>query len=109
MAEDRLRKLTPENRELANNLRHEVLELQRAARAQPPPSKKKPQGSVRDSEERLVPAQSNGPRGQKRVRDQELEKVSTQRLPSRPHVSELPALPEFCCTTVCLGLPLTLL
>lgn len=76
VAEDRLRKLTQENRELANNLRHEVLAAQRAARAQPPPSKKKTQGSTRGSEERQMSVSAAGPRGQKRMRDQDLEKVS---------------------------------
>ncbi|XPS71876.1 Esa1p-associated factor [Ascochyta lentis] len=71
--EDRLRKLTPENRELANNLRHEMLQAQRAARAQPPPTKKKAQGSTRGSEERQTSV-SAPPRGQKRMRDQDLEK-----------------------------------
>ncbi|KAF2017019.1 histone acetylase complex subunit [Aaosphaeria arxii CBS 175.79] len=73
--EDRLRKITPENRELANQLRHEMLAAQRAARAQPPPSKRKPQGSTRGSEERQTSvAATAGPRGQKRVRDHDLEK-----------------------------------
>lgn len=72
--EDRLRKLSPENRELANNLRHEMLQAQRAARAQPPPAKKKVQGSTRGSEERQTSV-SAAPRGQKRMRDQDLEKV----------------------------------
>jgi mortality factor 4-like protein 1 len=74
--EDRLRKLSPENRELANNLRHEMLAAQRAARAQPQPSKKKPQGSTRGSEERQTSVAA-APRGQKRLRDHDLEKVST--------------------------------
>ncbi|KAF1962830.1 NuA4 histone acetyltransferase complex, Eaf3/MRG15 subunit [Byssothecium circinans] len=72
--EDRLRKLTQENRELANSLRHEVLAAQRAARAQPAPSKKKTQGSTRGSEERQMSASAAGPRGQKRMRDHDLEK-----------------------------------
>jgi hypothetical protein len=75
--EDRLRKLSPENRELANNLRHEILAAQRAARAQPAPSKKKAQGSTRGSEERQTSATA-APRGQKRVRDNELEKVRSE-------------------------------
>ncbi|KAF2635015.1 mortality factor 4-like protein-like protein 1 [Massarina eburnea CBS 473.64] len=75
--EDRLRKLTQENRELANSLRHEVLAQQRAARAQPPPSKKKTQGSARGSEERQMSASATGPRGQKRMRDHDLEKEET--------------------------------
>ncbi|KAJ4311030.1 Esa1p-associated factor [Neodidymelliopsis sp. IMI 364377] len=71
--EDRLRKLSPENRELANNLRHEMLNAQRAARAQAAPAKKKAQGSTRGSEERQTSV-SAAPRGQKRMRDQDLEK-----------------------------------
>ncbi|KAL6703313.1 Esa1p-associated factor [Coniothyrium glycines] len=73
--EDRLRKLSPENRELANNLRHEMLAAQRAARAQPQPAKKKAQGSMRGSEERQTSvAATTAPRGQKRLRDNDLEK-----------------------------------
>jgi len=72
--EDRLRKLSPENRELANNLRHEMLAAQRAARAQPLPAKKKTQGSARGSEERQTSASAVAPRGQKRLRDHDLEK-----------------------------------
>lgn len=74
--EDRLRKLTQENRELANSLRHAVLEQQRAQRAQAQPVKKKTQTSTRGSEERQTPVQAAPPRGQKRMRDQDLEKVS---------------------------------
>ena len=75
---DRLRKLSPENRELANNLRHEMLAAQRAARAQPLPAKKKPQGSIRGSEERQTSVSAvTAPRGQKRMRDNDLEKVSS--------------------------------
>lgn len=87
--EDRLRKLTPENRELANNLRHEMLQAQRAARAQPQPVKKKAQGSARGSEERQTSV-SAAPRGQKRMRDQDLEKVylpsQSEASPSTHHV-----------------------
>ncbi|KAF2624203.1 NuA4 histone acetyltransferase complex, Eaf3/MRG15 subunit [Macroventuria anomochaeta] len=71
--EDRLRKLSPENREMANQLRHEMLQAQRAARAQPQPVKKKAQGSTRGSEERQTSV-SAAPRGQKRMRDHDLEK-----------------------------------
>jgi hypothetical protein len=74
--EDRLRKLTPENRDLANNLRHEMLAAQRAATKQVAASKKKPQGSTRGSEERQMSVQATGPRGQKRMRDNDLEKVT---------------------------------
>jgi mortality factor 4-like protein 1 len=73
--EDRLRKLSPENRELANNLRHEMLAAQRAARVQPQPPKKKAQGSARGSEERQTSVSAAAPRGQKRMRDNDLEKV----------------------------------
>lgn len=74
--EDRLRKLTPENKELANNLRHEVLQSQRSQRAlAATSSKKKTQSSTRGSEERQTSvATGAGPRGQKRGRDYEIEK-----------------------------------
>lgn len=51
-----------------------MLAAQRAARAQPAPAKKKAQGSVRGSEERQSSVTA-APRGQKRVRDNDLEKV----------------------------------
>lgn len=57
-----------------------MLQAQRAARAAPPPVKKKAQGSTRGSEERQTSV-SAAPRGQKRMRDQDLEKVC---LTSRP-------------------------
>lgn len=74
-----MRKITQENRDLANSLRQEMLAIQRAARAQPAPTttKKKPQGSTRGSEERQTSVSAApGPRGQKRLREQDLEKVS---------------------------------
>lgn len=52
-----------------------MLAAQRAARAQPAPTKKKAQGSTRGSEERQTSVTA-APRGQKRVRDNDLEKVS---------------------------------
>jgi mortality factor 4-like protein 1 len=76
--EDRLRKLTQENRDLANSLRHEMLAAQRAARAAPATGKKKMHDSMRGSEERQTSVAATGPRGQKRMRDQDLEKVSAQ-------------------------------
>ncbi|KAH8708603.1 MRG-domain-containing protein [Phaeosphaeriaceae sp. PMI808] len=72
--EDRLRKLSPENRELANGLRHDMLAAQRAARQQPQPPKKKAHGSARGSEERQLSVSATAPRGQKRMRDNDLEK-----------------------------------
>jgi hypothetical protein len=51
-----------------------MLNAQRAARAQAAPAKKKAQGSTRGSEERQTSV-SAAPRGQKRMRDQDLEKV----------------------------------
>jgi len=89
--EDRLRKLSPENRELANNLRHEMLAAQRAARAQPAPAKKKAQGSARGSEERQTSV-SAAPRGQKRVRDNDLEKEEAfQNITKNLQLVQLPA------------------
>lgn len=52
-----------------------MLAAQRAARVQPPPSKKKAQGSTRGSEERQTSVSAAAPRGQKRMRDNDLEKV----------------------------------
>lgn len=92
--QDRLRKLTPENRELANNIRHEMLQAQRAARAAPPPVKKRAQGSTRGSEERQTSV-SAAPRGQKRMRDQDLEKVCLVFRPlPHPQACSLPRYPE---------------
>lgn len=77
--EDRLRKLTPENRDLANSLRQAMLQAQREARAIPTTTKKNAKGSTRGSEERQTSvAAAAGPRGQKRGRDYEIEKVSTR-------------------------------
>lgn len=87
--ENRLRKLSPENRELANNLRHEMLAQQRAARAQTQPVKKKAQGSTRGSEERQTSVAAAAPRGQKRMRDNDLEKV---RAPHSPKPQSLHSL-----------------
>jgi mortality factor 4-like protein 1 len=79
--EDRLRKLTQENRELAISLRQEMLAVQRAERAVPAPAKKqKAQASARGSEERQTSVAAAGPRGQKRLRDHDLEKVSPSSL-----------------------------
>ncbi|KAF2277594.1 mortality factor 4-like protein-like protein 1 [Westerdykella ornata] len=75
--EDRLRKVTQENRDLANSLRQDMLAAQRAARAASTASKKKTQGSARGSEERQTSVAAAGPRGQKRLRDHDLEKEET--------------------------------
>ncbi|KAF2199603.1 NuA4 histone acetyltransferase complex, Eaf3/MRG15 subunit [Delitschia confertaspora ATCC 74209] len=72
--EDRLRKLTQENKELANNLRNEMLQQQRNAKAQAAASKTKSKGSARGSEERQTSVTANAPRGQKRGRDYDIEK-----------------------------------
>lgn len=80
-----MRKVTQENRELANSLRQEMLALQRAAKAAPTTTKKKAQGSTRGSEERQTSVSAAAPRGQKRMRDHDLEKVSlTPRLRAMP-------------------------
>ncbi|KAI9837636.1 MAG: Esa1p-associated factor [Thelocarpon superellum] len=82
--QDRLRKLTDENRELAQNLKREV-EMARhqssnTFKKAPTSTKKKTGGgsdfgSTRGSEERHSSVQAHaGPRGQKRGRDYELEK-----------------------------------
>ncbi|KAF2748997.1 MRG-domain-containing protein [Sporormia fimetaria CBS 119925] len=97
--EDRLRKLTQENRELATSLRNDVLAAQREklkgtscifsrpkrpcpdtnieARMAPSSApKKKPHASNRGSEERQTSVAAP-PRGQKRMRDHDLEKEET--------------------------------
>ena len=51
-----------------------MLQAQRAARQVVQPVKKKAQGSTRGSEERQTSVAA-APRGQKRMRDQDLEKV----------------------------------
>jgi hypothetical protein len=71
-----MRKLTQENREIANQLRQDMLAAQRAAKAQLTTTKKKAQGSARGSEERQTSVSAAAPRGQKRMRDHDLEKVS---------------------------------
>ena len=77
--QDRLRKLTDDNRELANNLRREVL-AQTASKAPPKTSSKSRRGqgsefgSGRGSEERSS-APITGGRGSKRARDNDIEKV----------------------------------
>lgn len=74
--QDRLRKFTDENRELATTLRREAESAFRQRNAKPTPSSKRRGGSdrssARGSEERQmsVPA-----RGTKRGRDNEIEKV----------------------------------
>ncbi|MCJ1309062.1 Esa1p-associated factor [Agyrium rufum] len=86
VSESRLRKLSAENKELAQNLRKD-LEAQRkpAASKATAPGKKRGAtdvSSVRDSEERSsVPAMG---RGQKRGRDNEVEKVSNASFNSAP-------------------------
>jgi hypothetical protein len=77
--QDRLRKLTDENKELARNLREEAQSFQRskdkAQKAPPFTGKKRGVDSVRESEERQSSvAAPNQPRG-KRARDVETEKV----------------------------------
>ncbi|KAK5047873.1 Esa1p-associated factor [Exophiala bonariae] len=82
--QDRLRKLTDDNRELAANLRRELL-AQNAQSAQKPVAKPmgktrrgqdSEMGSGRGSEERTSSIPAGGGRGSKRVRDNDIEKVS---------------------------------
>ena len=74
--QDRIRKNSDENKELAANLKSELDRMTRPAKAAASSTKKKAPGSdlssTRGSEERLTPATG---RGQKRVRDNEIEKV----------------------------------
>jgi len=88
-----------------------MLAAQRAARAQPLPAKKKTQGSARGSEERQTSASAVAPRGQKRLRDHDLEKVScapdvvvglhlrVANGPSRRSTSRTSLLSEYICRT----------
>lgn len=69
--QDRLRKFNDDNKELANHLKKEM-ETMRARSQKTSTHKKRTAGSARDSEERS----STAPRGQKRGRDFEIEKVS---------------------------------
>ncbi|KAI9799261.1 MAG: Esa1p-associated factor [Piccolia ochrophora] len=102
--QDRLRKFTEENRELASNLRKEVEEQMRAATgAKKNAASHKKKGaaggsdfsSARGSEERHSSVQAGGPRGQKRGRDFDIERedhhLSTPRilLPLPPHLKSL--------------------
>ena len=74
--QDRIRKNSDENKELAANLKSELDRLTRPAKAPVPSTKKKAASSdlssLRGSEERLTPVTG---RGQKRGRDNEIEKV----------------------------------
>ncbi|KAJ5273399.1 hypothetical protein N7478_008524 [Penicillium angulare] len=74
--EDRLRKWTDENRELATNIRKEAEASLRGKNVKTPTSKKRAiseHSSVRDSEER---GNSVSGRGNKRVRENDIERVS---------------------------------
>jgi mortality factor 4-like protein 1 len=76
--QDRLRKATEDNRELAATLRRDAEAAMRQRSAQKP-GKKRTTGSdlnsFRDSEER----QSSTGRGTKRARDAEIEKVNSNK------------------------------
>ena len=76
VVEDRLRKLTDENRELATHIRREAESSQRLKNAKGPSKKRamSDRSSVRDSEER---GNSTSGRPNKRVRENEIEKVSS--------------------------------
>lgn len=85
MPQERLRKLTEENKELASNLKKDMDAQRRAASGKPAsiPHKKRPLGSdsARGSEDRSS-AVPQGPRGTKRGRDIEgIDKVSASILP----------------------------
>ncbi|KAF7507334.1 hypothetical protein GJ744_010651 [Endocarpon pusillum] len=83
VSEDRLRKLTEDNRELAASLRRDVMQTESRARNPKPvtaPKKGRTQGSEigsgRGSEERNSSVPTGG-RGAKRGKDNEIEKVAT--------------------------------
>ena len=82
---DRVRKLTDENRELAQNLKKELDATRKPMAPKVVGSKKKHAGSdlssTRGSEERQSSAPATG-RGQKRGRDSEIEKVGSLISPS---------------------------
>ncbi|KAJ5533091.1 hypothetical protein N7494_009643 [Penicillium frequentans] len=81
--EDRLRKWSDENRELAANIRREAEASLRAKNVKPGSTTKKramsERSSVRDSEERGVSVSGRG--GNKRVRENDIERVSRHFLP----------------------------
>lgn len=85
MLEDRLRKHTEDNRELANNLRREAEASYRLKNTKASAKKRggSDRDSVRDSEERgaSVPG-----RGTKRARDNDIEKVRYYQIPNHIRV-----------------------
>jgi hypothetical protein len=98
--QDRLRKLTDDNRELANNLKRDLVQTQPTrASAKPTGSSRKGKGqgsdlgSGRGSEERhsSVPA---GGRGTKRGKDNDVEKVGSFCLFPRVSLNDLPTSPS---------------
>ena len=96
--QDRIRKNSEENKELATNLKLEMDKLLKPAKATAPSSKKKAAGSdlssARGSEERQTPAMG---RGQKRGRDFDIEKVrstiSSKKVTSAPCDRTILAIP----------------
>lgn len=89
VAQDRLKKFTEENRELASTLRREVeASLRRPSK---PSARRRTGGSDRDSARGSEERQSSAPRGTKRNRDSEIEKVSpigsTVAITSRRHLT----------------------
>lgn len=82
MPQDRLRKFTEENLELAKNLKKEIDRVNQMSRSSGKPSTTKSRrgaGSARPSEERSTPLQVAG---KKRVRDADTERVSLFPAPS---------------------------
>ena len=100
--QDRLRKLTEENQELARNLRKEMDAQRRAApkpvltstRKRPFGSELNPASSTRGSEERGSVAATNPPsRGTKRGREYEgIDKVRSNGFSCSPHLSPFPSV-----------------
>ncbi|KAF2090358.1 MRG-domain-containing protein [Saccharata proteae CBS 121410] len=92
--QDRLRKLTDENRELAANLKKEMEALRRGATQKPTPTAARKKAgdfsSTRGSEGRETPVTATGSRGQKRGRDFEVEREDRyrERLAVRIHMPD---------------------
>lgn len=85
--QDRLRKFNDDNKELANHLKKEMDAMRQRSQKSTSSHKKKTTGSARDSEERNS---SIAPRGQKRARDFEIEKVSIRKPQKNSSLFPLP-------------------
>ncbi len=94
VTQERIRKFTEENKELAANLKAEMEKLHNPPKLKAALAKKKAAGSdlssTRGSEERLTPVTG---RGQKRGRDYEIEKVRARSVSTFCFYFEIPQSP----------------